>query len=60
MTFKATQAFLDQFEREKQICDLWFNAGLTDDDRQWVRAHLELAEIRVPTVDISWVTLGPA
>lgn len=49
--------FDSEFEREKAICAAWFQPDLTDEDRAWLRKHFELAEIRIPTVDVSWLEM---
>jgi len=46
-----------QWEREKDLCRIWFQSGLTDEDRDWLREHLELAGSEVPSYDISWIEL---
>ena len=43
-------------DREKQLCATWFQDGLTDDDRTWLREQIELGGERVPDVDISWLS----
>lgn len=48
---------MSSFEREKQLSAIWFQDGLTDDDRTWLREQIELGGERVPAVDISWVTM---
>jgi hypothetical protein len=50
-------AYLEEWEREKALSAAVFQPGLTEDDRAWIRDHLELAGARIPTVDISWITL---
>ena len=47
----------DRWEREKQLCALWFQDGLTDEDRTWLREQIELSGERVPTVDTSWLSM---
>jgi hypothetical protein len=42
---------------ERELCRAWFAPELTDDDRAWLQAHLELAGRRPPHVDISWIRM---
>jgi hypothetical protein len=46
-----------EWERQKSVCEAYFQPHLTEDDREWMRKHIELAGVRVPEVDISWITL---
>ena len=46
----------DPFSQDRALCAAWFNPYLTDEDRDWLRRQFEFAEVRVPTVDISWIT----
>lgn len=43
---------------ERELCRAWFQDGLTDDDRAWLQAHLELAGRRPPHVDTSWIRMA--
>lgn len=52
--------FLNEFEREQRWCEAWFQADLTEEDRDWLRKHIELAGARVPEVDISWISFEKA
>jgi hypothetical protein len=46
-----------EFEREKAVCAAWFQPDLTDEDRAWLRKQFEIAGLKIPTVDISWVEM---
>lgn len=43
--------------RELELHRAWFNPDLTDDDREWLRRNLKLAEVEPPEVDLSWITV---
>lgn len=45
---------------ERDASALLFQAGLTSDDRAWLRAQFELAGLPTPEVDVSWLHLEPA
>ena len=51
---------MTEYEREVELCRIWFNSHLTDEDRDWLRGHLDLADVHVPVVDISWVQMERA
>lgn len=40
-----------------ELSGVWFNGGLTDEDREWLGDQLALAELPVPQTDTSWITL---
>ena len=45
-----------EWEEEVKLCEIWFQEGLTDNDREWLRYHLALCDIKPPCLDIRWMT----
>jgi hypothetical protein len=40
-----------------ELCKAWFNPYLLEEDRIWLLKHLKFANVSIPTVDISWITV---
>lgn len=40
----------------REWCAVWFNPELKEEDRDWIRTHMEMAGGLIPEVDISWVS----
>ena len=44
-------------DAEQRLCAAWFQPDLTEEDRDWLRRHIELGGQQVPEVDTSWIEM---
>jgi len=50
-------ALPDRRQAEQRLCAAWFQPDLTEEDRDWLRRHIELGGQQVPEVDTSWIEM---